>query len=203
MLVYTKQDKQDLGFVCGDEDVAIVQRMAVASANTVSASAVLSCGTVELIVGHLSTFDPIIPEDREAVEGGIKAWRREVWSTAFKQLADAVGIPANVRKAIAPYVSDLGSALWYNVPITEGDKARSISAIREDLAEFRESKTPAERIVGAVNAVAPIKNGAVNAIWTRHDAALACALLTAEQISALRELVYLLDGKPFLDAEEE
>lgn len=202
-LVYTKPNPLSLAFSATDDDTKTVVSMVNAVKAGDKAASILSTATVLLVANRVLTFDQVVPTDRNSVEGGLKAWRRSVWSTAFKQLADTVGIPANVRKAIAPYVSDLGSALWHNVPITEGDKARSISAIREDLAEFRESKTPAERIVSAVNAVAPVKNGAVSAIWTKHDAALACALLTAEQIAAMRELVYLLDGKPFVDADGE
>ena len=202
-LVYTKPNPLSLAFSATDEDTKTVVSMVNAVKAGDKAASILSAATVLLVANRVSTFDQVVPTDRNSVEGGLKAWRKTVWTTAFWQLADTINMPANVRKKIAPYVSDLGSALWLKIPLTDGDKVRAITAIRDDLAEFRESKSPAERIVSAVNSVAPIKNGAVSAIWTRHDAAIACALLTAEQIAAMRELIYLMDGKPFVDADGE
>lgn len=194
MLVHVQKARQPVAFQIEETDYTLADGIIVAVDKAAKASAVQSNNTIALVHRHFATFEAILPSDREAVVGGLAAWRRGVWSETFGDLADSLAIPKDKRKAIAPYVSDLGSCLWYGIELTKGERLATISELREALAEHREPKGGDALIVSAINSLAPVKNGAVRPRFTQEDVALACASLTDEQREVIGELAVLLCG---------
>ncbi len=203
MLVHVQKARQPVSFQLHGDDWVLVDEITQAVDKAVKASAVQSNNTIALVHRHIDTFTAILPSDRTAVVGGLSAWRRGVWSETFGDLADALEIPKDKRKAIAPYVSDIGSCLWYGIELTKGERLATISELREALAEHREPKGGDVLIVSAVNSLVPVKNGAVRPRFTQDDVALACASLTAEQRECIAELAYLMHGPLKTTASEE
>jgi len=193
-MIYTQKARQAAVFADDSVDAEIVATLEKAVAAAEVASGTVAASVVSMVYRHHDAFIVCLPDDKANVVGGLKAWRKEVWSTMFGDFADQKGISKSTRKAIAPYVSTLGTALWYGVRLVKGERLKTISEIREEVAELQDPKSGADIVIGAINALCPVRNGKAKPRYDQEHVALACASITVEQANIIGELAILING---------
>lgn len=139
------------------------------------------------------------PDDEQNVAGGIEAWRRNIWSKCWAQYFETqLGEKPKkeTAKMVRPLASVIGSAMFYGIPLTEGEKLRSFNDIRTDVKAKSAGSEEYARVVQAVNTICPMANGVVTVGLTPEDVAKAATKLDNEQIVAFFEhAVVLLGGR--------
>jgi hypothetical protein len=199
-MIYVQKPRAAFTFDLGTQDFAQFDAIKAGVAAGSKAASMASNATIALCAMHSDTLDGCLPDDKSAVVGGMKAWRKAEWTAAFKDLCGSM-LNKDERKAIAPYVTYIGTAFWHGVSLlhpTE-ERCRTLAEIKEELAAFSEPEDGASILIKAVNSIAPMKDNAIRLKWNAEDAAIAAASLTPEQRRVVAELALCLFGSETAD----